>query len=670
LKNTANAICLVEFVLELKGKQNINSKSGKTFVFFLFSIVFFNSSRAQVSITSVGTAVTQDFNGMGSSSTATLPNGFKMGTDWSTGVTVTTQAAGTSGTGILSSSSSGGFYNFANGVTASSTDRAIGFLTSGTYSSPRSIIYAFTNYTGFTVTSISLSWNYEKYRSGTRAFDWTFFHGSSSNAYAANTSGNQSYAGDANNTTISNPPSQTAKSFTISGLSIANGSTYYLRWTYTGSVGSSNAQGIGIDDFSISLTSCTTPTALLFQTQPNNVLQNATMSPSVQVAAICSDGSIASEYSGSVTLSVDFPGCGYTAQTVSFINGVATYSSIMFSRSPQNNLTFTATSSGLSSVTSNLFNVNAPLGSPTVTIISQNNFDAFQSWNYTVGADASYGGLGDPLNPATQGQGVVNIQNYNGNNVLRKSYSVDNGSGEYGCSNTVTFDNQVGLLGYNIVDFSFNVLSYAIGSCGASGGCGNDSGEDFQLDVSTDNGMTWATILIKKGYNNCLYDISSTPQTALSINSISTYSAGICDTKSAFKLSLSGISQFQFRFKASNNRTSENWAVDNILLTGTTYGAGSPFNLPTVSLGGDLFYCSNDNIQLNTVVSSYQPNLTYSWSPSEGLSEINTANPLVSGLTSAQTYTVSISDGDGCIATDQINVTPQFPPSILSISPP
>ena len=72
-----------------------------------------------------------------------------------------------------------GAINWANGVTASSTERAIGFLSAGSYSSPRSIVYAFTNNTGVTVTNLDLSWNYEKYRSGTRAFDWTFFHGAS-----------------------------------------------------------------------------------------------------------------------------------------------------------------------------------------------------------------------------------------------------------------------------------------------------------------------------------------------------------------------------------------------------------------------------------------------------------------------------------------------------------
>lgn len=215
----------------------------------------------QVSITTLGVASTQNFNGMGNSATAPLPSGFKFGADWSTGTTATTHAAGTTGTGVLASSSAGGAYNFANGATASSTERSIGFLSSGVFTSPRSIVFAFTNNTGSTVTSLDVSFNYEKYRSGTRAFDWTFFHGSSSAPSTADANGNQSYSADANNTTISNPPASVSKSFTISGLSITNGTTYYLRWTYTGSGGSTNAQGLGIDDFSLTLngTSCAAP---------------------------------------------------------------------------------------------------------------------------------------------------------------------------------------------------------------------------------------------------------------------------------------------------------------------------------------------------------------------------------------------------------------------------
>ena len=117
------------------------------------------TGQSQQSISTAGSAVTENFNGIGTSSTATIPSAWRMGTDWSTGATATTVAAGTSGTGIVGTT--GGFYNWADGVTGSSTDRALGFLTSSGYSSPRSLMYAFVSNTGLIVTSITVTWNYE-----------------------------------------------------------------------------------------------------------------------------------------------------------------------------------------------------------------------------------------------------------------------------------------------------------------------------------------------------------------------------------------------------------------------------------------------------------------------------------------------------------------------------
>jgi hypothetical protein len=233
----------------------------KTLILF-GSFVVAQNSWGQVSITTLSTPFTENFNAMGNSATATLPAGFRVNTaaNWSTGTTATTLAYGTTGTGAVTGTSPGGTINWANGVTDSSTDRALGFLNTGSFSSPRSIIYAFTNNTGSIVTSLDISFDYEKYRSGSRAFNWTFFHGSTATSVnVANTSGDQAYAADANNSTIFDPPTSISKSFSITGLSIANGATYYLCWTFTGVGGSTNGQGIGIDNFSITLQSSPAP---------------------------------------------------------------------------------------------------------------------------------------------------------------------------------------------------------------------------------------------------------------------------------------------------------------------------------------------------------------------------------------------------------------------------
>ncbi|RXK59305.1 T9SS type A sorting domain-containing protein [Lacibacter luteus] len=246
----------------------------KAFFGVLFFSVIVVSVRSQISIAAVSTTYSQNFDGMGSSATAALPSGFVVssGSIFSAGTSATGAAAGTTGAGVLTSTSSGAVYNFANGITASATDRSLGFLTSSSFSSPRTIMLQIVNNTGSTLTSLNISFDYEKYRSGSRAFDWLFYHGSDGASWASETAGNQSYTADAANTTVYNPPTAASKSFSVSGLSILNGSVYYLRWTFTGSGGSTNGQAIGIDNFSVSATS--TPITLSNSTDHFRSKQN------------------------------------------------------------------------------------------------------------------------------------------------------------------------------------------------------------------------------------------------------------------------------------------------------------------------------------------------------------------------------------------------------------
>ena len=202
------------------------------------------------------TLYSQNFDAMTTSATSALPTNWALGgasPTFSGGTTAVTHNAGTSGTGVLtaSTSSSGGAYLFVNGVLASGTDKSIGFLASSGYFSPRSIMFKYTNSTGYDLSSFTASWDYEKYRSGTRQCDWTFFSSTDGDTWTAVTNGNQSYEADLNNTTVSNPPASISKTDVAVSASVANGSSLYLRWAYTGVGGSTNSQALGIDNFSL-----------------------------------------------------------------------------------------------------------------------------------------------------------------------------------------------------------------------------------------------------------------------------------------------------------------------------------------------------------------------------------------------------------------------------------
>ena len=72
--------------------------------------------------------------------------------------------------------------------------------------------------------------------------------------------------------------------------------------------------------------------------------------------------------------------------------------------------------------------------------------------------------------------------------------------------------------------------------------------------------------------------------------------------------------------------------------------------LPTADAGPDATICNGASVSLNA-----SGGVAYSWSPSTGLSASNINNPTVT-LTNPQTYTVTVSDINGCKSTDQITV--------------
>ncbi|HRH34026.1 MAG TPA: hypothetical protein PKY12_03165, partial [Catalimonadaceae bacterium] len=201
-------------------------------------------------LSTLNTAVTENMDVMGTAAATntitTLPTGFKIGTDWNTGSVNNTVAGGTTGAGTISA---GGAYNFANGINASATDRGLGFLFSGGYSTDRYIVLKFRNNTGSTVRQLDVSFDYEKYRNGQITLTNTFTHGNTSSPSTAEPAGTQVYTSDGNNALV-NPATTINKSFSLYGLSIPDGSDYYFKWTFAGSA-STNAIATGIDNFSV-----------------------------------------------------------------------------------------------------------------------------------------------------------------------------------------------------------------------------------------------------------------------------------------------------------------------------------------------------------------------------------------------------------------------------------
>ncbi|MCF8276828.1 MAG: PKD domain-containing protein [Flavobacteriales bacterium] len=73
--------------------------------------------------------------------------------------------------------------------------------------------------------------------------------------------------------------------------------------------------------------------------------------------------------------------------------------------------------------------------------------------------------------------------------------------------------------------------------------------------------------------------------------------------------------------------------------------------LPVVSAGADNSMCNGQTVQL-----SASGAVSYSWSPSTGLSNASISNPIFSGVATS-TFTATGTDGNGCVNTDDVTIT-------------
>lgn len=209
------------------------------------------SQAAPISLAATGTAYTQNFNTLASTGTSsTVPDGWAFaegGTNANT-----TYTAGTG------SDNAGDTFSFG---AAGSTDRALGGLRSGTLIPVFGV--GFTNMTGSALTSLLIAYTGEQWRLGTtgRADRLDFEY--SLNATAVNTGTWTAFdaldfssptttgtAGSQNGNAAAN---RLALSSTLANLNIANGASFWLRWTDFDASGADD--GLAVDDFSLTANS-------------------------------------------------------------------------------------------------------------------------------------------------------------------------------------------------------------------------------------------------------------------------------------------------------------------------------------------------------------------------------------------------------------------------------
>ncbi len=160
---------------------------------------------------------------------------------------------------------------------------------------------------------------------------------------------------------------------------------------------------------------------------------------------------------------------------------------------------------------------------------------------------------------------------------------------------------------------------------------------------------------------------SSTDAMTLTVNSIPTANAGgdvaIC-LGSATNLSASGGTSYSWTPASGLNSTSISNPTANPTVTTTysvtvtTAGCSSTDDvmvtvnaLPTPNAGSDVAVCNGTSTNLSASGGN-----TYTWTPATGLSATNISNPVATPA-STTNYTVSVTDLNGCQASDVMTVT-------------
>jgi|GEM_PF-4639439 len=450
--------------------------------------------------------------------------------------------------------------------------------------------------------------------------------------------------------------------------------TYYYYCVITNNSCSQTSNLSGAYIVKIPLGTCTTPDAFEFVQQPSDVPQSAAMSPAVTVRAYCSTtGATATGYTGQVKITA-LNGCGFIALTQNASSGIATFSDIIFTRSLQTGVSLSATAQSIAgTVTSNTFNVTAPTATTGGTVtktIASNDFETplTGKWSWSAGAGSF---------PSDD---VTGIDCQGGNCYLRKSDKGTYAAGKTEDKNTITFANYTNLTKYKNLTLTFKVASLSDVGCAtapASGACksadsgpGTDANEDMIVETSVDGGASWQTLFTHKGGSNWLFPFASTPVTTLSLGAGAIYDN--TQDNSAFKIDLTGNDQFQFRFTATDNRFSENWSIDDIVLAGDTITlptTGVPSPLPTLTVSGNATICPGSTATLASSVSNTVGTVSYAWSPAAALQDATAANPTTKALSNAQSYSLTATDADGCTATaGPVNIS-MFRKPILNSQP-
>jgi len=254
---------------------------------------------SQVNI-SAGNTVTENFDGIGTTATATLPTGWKADKNttvrsvgsYSAAVNKTELSAGNN----MSSTAGNGIYNYGAGDPTTATDRAVGGISSGSASKSVNVYVQLTNNGSTSINNFTISFDVEKFRKGSNAAGFTiqmYYSTDGSTWTSAGDDFKGSFTADTDNSGFASAPGATAS---VTGKTLSQsldaGASLYLAWNYSVTSGTttSNAQALGIDNVSIKANGTSNPVAATPEFSP--AAGTYTSAQSVTISCATSGASI------------------------------------------------------------------------------------------------------------------------------------------------------------------------------------------------------------------------------------------------------------------------------------------------------------------------------------------------------------------------------------------
>ena len=237
---------------------------------FAFLVTFASQGWGQISI-SAGSSASENFNALGANTTAALPANWKAAKSTSAIATPTAYASANSaveqaGGNSMSTNAPNGIYRFNSNN--STSESAIGGLSSGTASKSVFVYAYYQNNGASSIPALTISYDVEKYRNGSNSAGYTvqlFYSTDGSTWTSCGASFATNFTADADINGYTTAPgsttSVTSQTYTPASA-IATSGSFYLAWRYSVTSGSttSNAPALGIDNVVVSVGTVATPT--------------------------------------------------------------------------------------------------------------------------------------------------------------------------------------------------------------------------------------------------------------------------------------------------------------------------------------------------------------------------------------------------------------------------